>query len=117
MGKSINLRTSRIKCLVSNTCHTYENKAATLYSRFLEVTKVFRVSPCCETPSYKYYLIMIKHSFSPKMWRKNFENRFTNKNLMSKKFFEEGFCIGKGDNPKIFNVRFWQICQLYSNIR
>ena len=27
---------------------------------------------------------MIKHSFSPKMCRKNFENRFTNKNLMSK---------------------------------
>ena len=27
---------------------------------------------------------MIKHSFSPKMCRKNFENRFTNKDLMSK---------------------------------
>ena len=48
----------------------------------------FRVSPRCETPSYKYYLIMIKHSFCPKMRRKNFENRFTNKNLMSKNAFE-----------------------------
>ena len=58
---------------------------------------------------------MIKHSFSPKMCRKNFENRFTNKKFMSKNVFELGFCIGKGDNPKIFNFRFWQICQLYSN--
>ena len=24
--------------------------------------------------------------------------------------------VGKGDNPKIFNFRFWQICQLYSNV-
>ena len=31
---------------------------------------------------------MIKHSFSPKMCRKNFENQFTNKNLMSKNAFE-----------------------------
>ena len=22
--------------------------------------------------------------------------------------------MGKGDNPKIFNFRFWQICQFYS---
>ena len=36
------------------------------------------------------------------MCRKNFENRFTNKNLMSKNAFEKGFCIGKGDNPKKF---------------
>ena len=43
---------------------------------------------------------MIKHSFSPKMCRKNFENRFTNKKLMSKNVFEMGFCIGKGDNKK-----------------
>ena len=50
--------------------------------------EVFRVSPRFETPSYKYYLTMIKHSFSPKMYRKNFENRFTNINLMSKKVFE-----------------------------
>ena len=31
-------------------------------------------------------------------------------------FFEQGICIGKGDNPNIFNFRFWQICQLYSNV-
>ena len=31
---------------------------------------------------------MIKNFFSPKMCRKNFENRFTNKNLMSKNAFE-----------------------------
>ena len=31
---------------------------------------VFRVSQRCETPSYKYYLIMIKHSFSLKMRRR-----------------------------------------------
>ena len=54
-------------------------------------------------PSYK------KHSFSPKMCRKHFENRFSNKNLMSKNVFEKGFCIGKGDDPKIFNFGFWQI--------
>ena len=30
----------------------------------------------------------VKHSFSPKMYRKNFANRFTNKNLMSKNAFE-----------------------------
>ena len=59
---------------------------------------------------------MIKRSFNPKMCRKNFENRFTNKNLMSKNVFELGFCITKGDNPKIFNFRFWQICQFYSNV-
>ena len=46
--------------------------------------EVFRVSPRCETPSYKYYFIRIEHSFGPKMCRKNFENRFTNKKLMSK---------------------------------
>ena len=63
-----------------------------------------------------YYLIMTKHSFSPKMHRKNFENRFTNKNLMSKNVFEYGLCIGKGDNPKIFNFIFWQNCQFYSNV-
>ena len=34
---------------------------------------------------------MIKHSFSPKMCRKNFENRFTNKNLMSKMFLNRDF--------------------------
>ena len=59
---------------------------------------------------------MIYHSFSPKMCRKNSENRFTNKNLTSKNVFELGFCIGKGGNPNIFNFRFWQICQLYSNV-
>ena len=39
--------------------------------------------------TYKYYLIMIKHSFSPKMsrCRKKNENRFTNKKLMSKNVF------------------------------
>ena len=31
-------------------------------------------------------------------------------------FFEQGFCIGKGDNPKILNFRVWQICQFYSNV-
>ena len=31
---------------------------------------------------------MIKHALSRKMCRKNFENRFTNKNLMSKNAFE-----------------------------
>ena len=36
--------------------------------------------------------------------------------LMSKNVFEWGFCIGKGDNPNIFDFRFWQICQLYSNV-
>ena len=51
----------------------------------------FCISPCCETPSYKYYLIMIKHYFSPKMYRKNFEYRFTNKNLMFKKFLNRNF--------------------------
>ena len=34
---------------------------------------------------------MIKHSFSPKMFRKNFENRLTYKNLMSKNAFEKDF--------------------------
>ena len=50
--------------------------------------EVFCVSPRCESPSYKYYLIMIWHSFSPKMRRKTFENRFTNKHLTSKNVFE-----------------------------
>ena len=59
---------------------------------------------------------MSKHSFSPKMCRKNVDNRLTNKDLMSKNGFEQGFCIGKGDNQNIFNFRFWQICQLYSNV-
>ena len=31
---------------------------------------------------------MISHTFSDKMCRENFENRFTNKNLMSKNVFE-----------------------------
>ena len=31
------------------------------------------------------------------MCRKNYENWFTNKNLMSKSVFALGFCIGKGD--------------------
>ena len=53
-------------------------------------------------------IIMIKYSFSPKMCRTNFDNRLTNKNVMSKNVFEQGFCIGKGDNPNIFNFRFWQ---------
>ena len=62
------------------------NRHYSVYEVFLK--EVFRVSPRCETPSYKYYLSMIKHSFSPKMCRKNFENRFTNKQLMSKNVFE-----------------------------
>ena len=64
-------------------------KISRLYS-VCEVFKkeVFHLSPRCETSSYKYYLIMIKHSFSPKMCRKNFDNRSTNKNLMSKNVFE-----------------------------
>ena len=74
--------------------------------------EVFPVSPRCETRSYNYYFIMIKHSFSAKMCRKSFYNRLTNKNLMSKNIFEYGFCIDKGDNPNIFNFRFCQICQL-----
>ena len=24
--------------------------------------------------------------------------------------------MSKGDNPKIFNFRFWQVCQIYSNV-
>ena len=59
---------------------------------------------------------MIKHSFSPKMCRKNFDNQLTNKNLMSKNVFEQGFCIGKGDNPNSFNFRIWQLCQLNWNV-
>ena len=48
----------------------------------------FCISSGCETPSHKYDLIMIKHSFnSPKTFHRNFENLFTNKNLMSKNFF------------------------------
>ena len=47
---------------------------------------------------------------------KKIENRFTNKNLTSKNVFELGFCIGKGDDPKIFNFEFWQICRLHSNV-
>ena len=35
---------------------------------------------------------------------------------MSKNVFEKGFCIGKGDNPTIFNFRLWQICHIYSNV-
>ena len=31
---------------------------------------------------------MIKHSFSPKIYRNNFDNRLTNENLMSKNVFE-----------------------------
>ena len=53
----------------------------------LEEKEVFRVSLCCE--SLLYTLIMIKHFFSPKMCCKNFENRFTNKNLMSKMFLNQ----------------------------
>ena len=34
---------------------------------------------------------MIKHSFSPKMCRKYFENRFTNKKLMSNMFLNRDF--------------------------
>ena len=55
----------------------------------------FRVSPRCETPSYKYYLIMIAHSFSPKMCCKKFENRFTNENLTSKNVLNRDFCMEK----------------------
>ena len=40
-------------------------------------------------------IIMIKHSFSPKMCRKNFENRFTNKTLTSKNVFEQGLLHGE----------------------
>ena len=36
---------------------------------------------------------MIKHSFSPKMCCKNFDNRLTNKNSMSKNVFEQGLCM------------------------
>ena len=35
--------------------------------------------------------LKIKHSFIPKMCRKNFENRFTNKKLMSKLFLNRDF--------------------------
>ena len=59
---------------------------------------------------------MIKHSFSPKMCRKNFDNRLTNKNLMSKNVFEQGFCIGKGDNPNILTLdsgKFVNIIQTF----
>ena len=50
------------------------------------------------------------------MCRKNFENQFTNKRLTSKNVFELGFCLGKGDNPKIFYFEFWQVCRLYLNV-
>ena len=39
--------------------------------------EVFGISQWCEIPSYKYYSIMIKQSFSPKMCCTKFENRFT----------------------------------------
>ena len=39
--------------------------------------------------------IMIKHSFSPKMCRKNFENRFTNKNLMPKMVLNRDFALAR----------------------
>ena len=38
---------------------------------------------------------MIQHSFSPKICRKSFENRFTNKNLISKNGFELEFLHGE----------------------
>ena len=38
---------------------------------------------------------MIYHSFSPKMYRNNFEYRFTNKKSKSKNMFEDGFLHGE----------------------
>ena len=64
----------------------FGDKPATLYAK-----EDFRVSPRCESPSYKHNHIMINHSFSPKMFRKKFENRFTNENLMSKMFLKRDF--------------------------
>ena len=44
------------------------------------------------------------------------ENRVTNKNLTSKNVFEKGFCIGKGDNPNIFNWILVNVATLFKRL-
>ena len=49
-----------------------------------------------ETPSYKYYLIMIKHSFSPKMSRKrNLKIGLQITSERPKIFLNSDFCMEK----------------------
>ena len=65
---------------------------------------VFRVSQRFETPSYKYYLFMIYHSYIPKMCRKQFENRFTNTNLMSKNVNQSNYLPGVQSLRYLFSI-------------
>ena len=46
------------------------------------------------------------------MCSKNFENRSTNKDFMPKINFEQGFCIGKTDNPGSYTVNSGNIFDL-----
>ena len=57
---------------------------------------------------------MIKHSFSPKMCRKNSENRFTNKNLMSINAFELAFAKAREIIQKSLNSgKFINFIQMF----
>ena len=68
----------------------------------LETT--FLHSSCSKTPTYKYDIIIPLHSKSRKKCHKNFENRFTNKNLTPKSDLDLVFYMCKGGNPKILNL-------------
>ena len=65
-----------------------------------------------ETLPYKYYLIMDKHYFSPKMCHKKFENRFTNKNLTSKNVFEKRFLHAEIVSRVQVTI-FWKIMKVF----
>ena len=62
---------------------------------------------------------MIKHSFSPKMCRKNFENRFTSKNLMSKMLLNRDFALAREIIQKsltLDSVKFVNFFQTFESL-
>ena len=66
----------------------------------------FCILHCFKTPTYKYDIFILLHSKSHKKCRKNFENRFINKNSRPKNDLDLVFYMCKGGNPKSLNLEF-----------
>ena len=63
------------------------------------------LSPCSITPTYTFDIVLLLHSKDSKKCPKCF-NRLTNRKLKPKNDLEQVFCMCKGGNPKVFNLKF-----------
>ena len=90
-------------CHLVMCCHAYAYCLHTIFQKLH-----FSKSHFSKTSQEKYDHVIFLQPKSPKKCRKNFENRFTIKIIMPKKYFEQAFCMCKGGNPNTLKMKIKQ---------